>query len=131
MDKRDEAFRQWVKQNKEIGYGNMITIVAEEWWKSAIERGDPVSGVFVGYPVGLLPKDAEREMMEEMEHRTGMKPNNKVECEECEGFGEKPAARWSDDGTGDTCHVCGGTGWIQEGWGEYNMDGIPCLACEE
>lgn len=29
------------------------------------------------------------------------------------------------------CAVCGGTGWIQEGWGDLNMDGIPCSACYE
>jgi len=26
------------------------------------------------------------------------------------------------------CPVCGGTEWIQEGWGGYNMDGIACAA---
>lgn len=30
----------------------------------------------------------------------------------------------------DICPVCGGTGWVQEGWGEYNIDGIPCARCE-
>lgn len=27
------------------------------------------------------------------------------------------------------CPVCGGTGWMQEGWGDYRLDGIPCSAC--
>ena len=26
------------------------------------------------------------------------------------------------------CLVCGNTGWIQAGWGDYHIDGIPCLA---
>lgn len=36
----------------------------------------------------------------------------------------------SEQAESETCHVCGGTGWIQEGWGDYHMDGIACLACE-
>lgn len=74
---KEDEFREWVKRNASIGYGNMIGIVAEEWWKSAIERGDPVSGVFVGYCIGLLPKDEEKRVMKEMEYRTGVKPKKK------------------------------------------------------
>jgi hypothetical protein len=29
-----------------------------------------------------------------------------------------------------TCRVCGGTGYIQEGWGEYAMDSLACTACD-
>lgn len=40
-------------------------------------------------------------------------------------------ARVETLGKDEVCPVCGGTGWIQEGWGDYHMDGIPCSACEE
>lgn len=53
---------------------------------------------------------------------------DEIEWAEALPLPESPTAAESED---EVCPVCGGTGWIQEGWGDYHMDGIPCSACEE
>ncbi len=56
----DAQFREYVRENAVMGFGRMMQIVSEEWYRDATLRGDPTHGVFVGYPLGLLKGDDER-----------------------------------------------------------------------
>lgn len=60
----DEKFRQFVKGFAHIGYGRMMQIVTEEWYKAAIKKGESLEGVLVGRPLGLL-EEAERQQVEQ------------------------------------------------------------------
>jgi hypothetical protein len=69
----DEKFRQFVKGFAHMGYGAMMQIISEEWYKSAIKKGDPIEGVLVGIPLGLLNKDLRDQAEHELEIMTNAK----------------------------------------------------------
>lgn len=70
----DEKFRQFVKGfAARIGYGAMMQIVAEEWYKDAIKRGDPIEGVFVPHALGLLNETDRQQALHELKTMTGIK----------------------------------------------------------
>lgn len=57
MWRQDEEFLEFVKAHRSVGYGRMMQLISQEWFRECRRRGDPVSGVLVANAcLGFLTK---------------------------------------------------------------------------
>lgn len=58
----DAAFLREVRRFSHIGYGRMMQIIEREWFRAALEKGNPTSGVLiVGGCLGFLTPEEQDE----------------------------------------------------------------------
>jgi hypothetical protein len=57
MQHQDREFLDFVKSHRHVGYGRMLQIISEEWYRAEKREGYPVSGVLVANAcLGFLSK---------------------------------------------------------------------------
>jgi hypothetical protein len=57
FERQDQQFLELVRKHKGVGYGRMLQIISEEWYRAAKREGYPVSGVLVANAcLGFLSK---------------------------------------------------------------------------
>lgn len=61
----DKEFLRYVKRNKEMGYGRMMQIISNQWYKEAEEKQEGMGGgAFVANEcVGFLTKKQRKEYL--------------------------------------------------------------------